>query len=175
MLFHHKSMHSFLVKNLGKLQIILKKTTHLQYMAQAHQTRQWPYTASNISESYWILPMPSPMLWRHHARHPLCRNTGNFRSSACKSTPTWRLFVAMLRYLPFSQCTLPASAAIAPPTAKARPWSNPHCERSLFEETQKVRSRFVFVCFCPTPSTLSEFYNPVHTNISSPCPYQIAL
>lgn len=43
------------------------------------------------------------------------------------------------------------SATIAPPTANA-PLQRGHChERSLFEETQKIRSRFIFVCFPPFP------------------------
>ena len=46
--------------------------------------------------------------------------------------------------------TLPASLAITPPAAKAPSWRGPYCKRSLFEVTQKGKSRFVFVCYVPS-------------------------
>jgi hypothetical protein len=133
-------------------------TTLLHYMPQAHQTQQQMYTASNISESYQTLWTPSPMLLCHPCLPSWLMKTGECCRTVCKWTPIGWLCVAMLWYFPFSPCALPASVAIAPPTAKALPWRDPHCERSPVEETQKIRTVLLLCVFFSFP--FHNFYKP---------------
>jgi hypothetical protein len=147
-------------------------TTHPQYVPQAHQTRQQPYTTSNSSELYWTLdfadafsnavatPVPPSCL----------QKTGYCHCTACKSTPTGWLCVTIFPFstvhpsIKCNHCSSHSQSSVA---------KVPHHERSLFEETQKVSSRS-FLCPIP-PTTFIIFTNPAQTYISSSCLYHIAL
>ena len=117
MLFHRESTYIFLVKN---PRIITENTKNDNssaiHLPQAHQTRQRPYTTSNISEPYWTSRMPSPMLWRHQCLHPVCRKQA-IAIALPVNQPQQDDYVSQSS--PSLTFTLPASAAIAPPTVKA--------------------------------------------------------
>jgi hypothetical protein len=149
MLFHCKSTHSFLVKTSYYDRYYQKNTARPKYLPQTHQTRQHTLPATSLS------PIG---LCRHllqcccdtHARHPVCREQTNAIVLPVNQ-PQQVYYVQW--YFPFFPCALPASTTVGPPTANAPSRSDPRHERSLFENTQNVRIRFVFVCFALPPSS----------------------